>query len=273
MKKTLAVIAGYLLLIGFLPACQVGDGETGSLRSPEGQPPAAPSAPVAKGQQETQTPAEEAPKSVDQNLGYAPNNPNPKRIVMRLGRGEDTKDFALILDSSKKSGTDYDLLVADTDLDGSLADETAVKADGEPDRRRHQRVTVTAPFGDLDAEYAFGLHTYVRGETGEFSVWPITYINLTANDGKWSYMFLGGASSDDAGVQRFDVGGPLSLETVVKLKDRETFDIAATIKSASDQTIRLINGPGGGAQTRVRPHLVVRAPSGKTIEDKDLDYG
>ncbi len=208
--------------------------------------------------------------------GYTLKSENASRQSLKLGTGKKAKEMLFVVDES--AGEGYDIIVADTDLDGDLADEKPI----EKDKKRkttsysYYRLEVTAPFRKVDLKAKYGLSIYVyhtRAIPGgkKPMVRVIGNIMLKSEEKNWSYMFLGtGGKPDkkDPGLTRQSLGTRVALEVKTSVKGAK-LSVSAAIKDKAGQILRTASGAGKS----LVPHLKIVGPTGRVVTDKDLSYG
>ena len=239
--------------------------------------------------------------------GYQAKSNNPLRCMASLGGGEKSPQMLMLLDESKGTGTGYDLLLADLNLNGKLGDEKPTSPTLQQARQSVYRVSVEAPFRDVSpkATYTFNLNLYSQSTTTSTinlyaqglslpapSLSIIGYIDLKKDAEAWQYMFICHPTVDkqDAGLKRLRLGTPVTLETSAQKTNipstksqvatllwggsvvQQTvpgISVSAMLRDADGQVLRLARK---GVQT-VSPHLLVKSSSGKSVEEKDMEYG
>ena len=223
--------------------------------------------------------------------GYTPQSPDAIRVAIRLGPQSNAPEMRVVLDQRRgEQSTWYDFAVADTNLNGTLADDIPVKI------TRMKRLSdsvefrfdVSAPFGDslTTATHDLGVGVYRMEGGGGFVAGGETAPAVRAmcvlsdqieiaSDGsdrdRMLYVFAFGQDPPQirkGGLLRFELGTSVTLEMKTEVKGSE-IRVSSIIKDSQGFTLRAMKQ----GDREIRPHVKITGPRKTLITDEDLNYG
>ena len=216
--------------------------------------------------------------------GYKAKSDKPLRYFVRLGPDEKAPRMLIVLDESKGTGKGYDVAMADLNLNGKLDDEKSIEGNTQQKERCEFRINAVAPFREVDPKAKYGVAIILYKSEGAAAMQaPFIYANLEIKSGAdtWTYMFMNSipkTDPKDAGLTLLSFGTPVTMTTNAAQQALPKEDnkpagqglaISATMKDADGQILRVAQHQ----QKEVQPHLLVKSPGGKTVEEKDMEYG
>ena len=214
--------------------------------------------------------------------GYTAKSDKPLRYSVRLGPDEKSPTMLVVLDESKGTGKGYDTAVADLNLNGKLDDDKVTTTTSQNKETRF-RIEAVAPFRDVDSKAQYGLEMILnKGAKGQPpDAFIVGKVEMKRGAESWYYLFLNRKTKPDpkdADLQLLSFGTPITLETnatqksLAAEKDKPAgpgIAASATMKDADGQVLRVARVD----KREIKPHLTLKSSAGKTIEDKDMEYG
>ncbi|HBF35581.1 TPA: hypothetical protein DDW35_13540 [Candidatus Sumerlaeota bacterium] len=233
------------------------------------------------------------------DAGYTAKSNIPLRYSIQLGPDEKCPRMLVVIDESKGTGTGYDQVIADQNLNGVLSDDAPALPQGGAQRHVNFMTKTVAPFRDVDtqARYNVSFDAYRIGSvTTSTQVSVSAMLSVKQNGEDWSYMFIGGKATIDAqapALQMMNLGTSVTLTVdahqemlvptqpaaVALLLGKEEnaqqqpvpgIAIQSVLKDTDGQVLRLVE-KGFTPPVVAVPHLKVQGPGGFLL-DKDMEY-